>query len=207
MHRIEGLHVITDREIVKPRSLLDVIELAIEGGASVIQLRDKNADTQSSIILGRQLLGLINGRVPLIVDDNLQVALEIGAQGIHVGQSDMPVQSVRKLVGDQMIVGVSASTVEEAINAKQNGAAYIGAGPVFQTKSKADAVPPIHLSGLANIKQVVDIPVIAIGGINGKNVKELKKFSDGVAVISAVLRADDPKQAAHELSMVFRSHT
>lgn len=205
MHTIEGLHVLTDRKAVYPRSILEVIEYAIEGGASVIQLRDKNMNMQVTMELGEQLLHLINGRVPLIIDDKVEVALAIGAQGIHVGQSDMSVKEVRRMVGSMMIVGVSASTVLEAIRAEEDGATYIGAGPVYPTTSKTDAVSPIHLAGLASIKHAVDIPVIAIGGITGKNVKELKKFSDGVAVISAVLKAEDPKEAAHELSMVFHS--
>ena len=200
---IKGLHVLTDRKAVESRSLVEVIEQAIQGGASVIQLRDKTSTDEEMTALGKEILKLTTGRALFIVNDRVNVALAIGANGVHVGQSDMPASKVRKLIGpNKMILGVSVSTVAQAIKAQENGADYLGVGPIFPTPTKTDADPPIGLGGLADIRNAVSLPIIAIGGINRNNARSIMEYADGVAVISAVLRATNPQRAAYELSAI-----
>ena len=199
---IKGLHVLTDRELVKPLSLIEVVEMVIEGGATAIQLRDKYASDEEMIALGRKILILTTGKIPLIVNDRVNVALIIGADGVHVGQSDMPADKVKKLIGPNMILGVSASTVAQAIKAQKDGADYLGVGPVFSTQTKTDADPPIGLHGLSDIRNAVSLPIVAIGGINKGNAIQTMQFADGIAVISAVLKADNPFQATRELAII-----
>ncbi len=203
--KIGGLHVLTDRELVKPRSLIEVIKQAILGGASIIQLRDKDANDEEMISLGRGILKLTAGKIPLIINDRLNVALALNAQGIHVGQSDIPAAQVRKLIGSNMILGISALTVDQAIKAQEDGADYIGVGPIFPTSTKADADSPIGINGLRDIRSVVSIPIIAIGSINKNNARNVMKYADGIAVISAVLGAKNPLEATRELSVIINS--
>lgn len=202
---IKGLHVLTDRDIVKPRSLIEVIKQVIDGGARVIQLRDKTSGDDDMISLGRKILKLTNGNIPLIVNDRVKVAIALNAQGIHVGQSDMPAAQVRKLIGSDMILGVSVLTVDQAIKAQEDGADYIGVGPIFPTSTKADADPPIGMSGLRDIRRIVNIPIIAIGNINKNNARSVMKYANGIAVISAVLGAKNPLEATRELSVIINS--
>lgn len=204
--KIGGLHVLTDRELVKPLSIVEVIKQVINGGATAIQLRDKDISDEEMIALGKKILELTTGRVPLIVNDRVRVALAIGADGVHVGQSDMPASSARKLIGLDMILGVSACTVAQAIKAQKDGADYLGVGPVFPTPTKTDADPPIGLKGLSTIKKAVSIPVVAIGGINAKNAQSAIKIADGIAVISAVMGAENPKKATENLSIIVKKH-
>lgn len=194
--KIIGLHVLTDRDIPYPRSLLKIMESAISGGATVLQLRDKTASSEEIIVLGKQLQSLIRGKnISLIVNDNIEAALALNADGIHVGQKDTPAKEVRKRIGKKMILGVSVSSVRQAIKAQEDGADYIGAGPLFPTTTKADADPVLGIEVLREIKMSVGIPVIAIGGITLFNVFEAAKIADGIAVISAVLKANDPEKA------------
>ena len=203
---IKGLHVLTDRKAVESRSLVEVIEQAIQGGASVIQLRDKTSTDEEMTALGKEILKLTTGRALFIVNDRVNVALVIGADGVHVGQSDMPAVEVRRLIGPDKILGVSVSTVAQAIKAQKDGADYLGVGPVFPTQTKTDADPPIGLSGLADIRKAVPLPIIAIGGINKKNAGQVMQFADGVAVISAVLSANNPLLATRELAVIINRY-
>ncbi len=193
------LYVITDRRW--GRSHLEVARAAIEGGATAIQLRDKEATTRELIEAGRALRDLTREReVAFIINDRVDVALAVDADGVHVGQDDMPATLARKLVGPDRVVGVSASTVEEALQAEADGADYISASPVFSTPTKPDAAPPIGLDGLRAFVEAVHVPVIAIGGINESNVEEvIGAGAAGVAVISAVVAAPDIVAAARRL--------
>ena len=199
---IKGLHVLTDRKAVESRSLVEVIEQAIQGGASVIQLRDKTSTDEEMTALGKEILKLTTGRALFIVNDRVNVALAIGADGVHVGQKDMPATKVRKLIGPNMILGVSVSTVAQAIKGQGDGADYLGVGPVFPTQTKTDADPPIGLAGLKNIREVVSIPIIAIGGIKKRNAPQVMQFANGIAVIGAVMSAKDPLQATRNLAII-----
>jgi thiamine-phosphate pyrophosphorylase len=202
---IKGLHVLTDHNIVMPGSLIEVLELSIKGGATVIQLRDKISSDFDMIFLGHEILKLTKGKIPLIVNDRVQVALALNAQGIHVGQSDTPATQVRKLIGPNIILGVSVLTVDQAIKAQEDGADYLGVGPIFPTPTKADADPPIGINGLRDIRNIIHIPIIAIGGINKNNAMSVMEYADGIAVISAVFGAKNPLKATRELSVIINS--
>ncbi len=203
-----SVYVITDRRTAGDRSLLDIVQAAIRGGATVVQLREKEASTRAMIELGQALLEITRAAgIPLIVNDRVDVALAIGAEGVHVGQDDMPAAMARRLIGPDRILGVSARTVEEAIQAQRDGADYLGAGDVFGTPTKPDAGAPIGVEGLARIARAVSIPVVAIGGVTPRNASAaIEAGAVGVAVISAVVGAPDPEAAARRLREVVEAH-
>lgn len=198
------LYVVTDRIAARSRSLVDIVEQAIEGGATMVQLREKNAPTDEVIAVGRALHVITKKHgIPLIVNDYVDVALAVDAEGVHVGMSDIPVYWTRRMVGRGKIVGASAVNVAEAIKAMREGADYIGAGPVFKTTTKKDAGEPIGLAGLSAIVKAVSIPVVGIGGITASNVASVMATgAAGIAVISAVVGAAEPGEAAKELSTI-----
>lgn len=196
-----ALHVITDRRAAGERSILDVVRAALRGGATVVQLREKEATTRQMIELGRALHAITRpAGVPLIVNDRLDVALAVEAEGAHVGVDDMPVPLARRLLGPGRLLGYSPKTVEDARQGEREGADYLGVGDVFGTPSKADAGEPIGLEGLAAVAKAVSIPVVAIGGIAAHNAAAtVRSGAAGVAVISAVMGAEDPETAARRL--------
>ena len=194
------LYAITDRSWLHGRTLASQVEEALEGGATFLQLREKNLDDAHFLEEARELQALCREHgVPFIVNDNVDVALAMGADGIHVGQHDMEAGDVRKLLGPDKILGVSAQTVDQAILAEQRGADYLGVGAVFPTGSKDDA-DDVSFEELKAICEAVSIPVVAIGGISLKNVKELAGSGIcGIAVISAIFAQNDIKMAAQQL--------
>ncbi len=194
------LYAVTDRAWVGKMSLYEQIEATLKNGATCIQLREKHLDDEMFLEEARQIAALCKQyNVPLIINDNVSVAIQCNAEGIHVGQEDMTVQEVRKLVGDQMMIGVSANTKEEALLAAENGADYLGIGAVFNTTTKSD-IRLISYHDIQEICRSVDIPTVAIGGISKKNILELVGSGvDGVAVVSAIFAADDPGKATAEL--------
>lgn len=195
------LYVITDAKLSRGRSHLEVAQAAIEGGASIIQFRDKEMSTRQLVETARKIKELTDeASIPLIINDRLDVALAVDADGVHVGQDDMPAALARQLIGPHKILGGSASTVEEALQAEREGADYVSASPVFTTPTKPDAPPPTGLEGLKAIVEAVNLPVIAIGGINEKNAAEvIEAGAQGIAVISAVISAPDIVAAARYL--------
>lgn len=203
-----SLYVITDRRAAGARAILDVVRAAIAGGATVIQLREKEATTLQMIRLGRALHELTDAAgIPLIINDRVDVALAIDAAGVHLGQDDMPAEMARRLLGPDRILGVSAGTVEEAIQAERAGADYLGVGAVFGTPTKPDADLPIGVEGLARIARAVSIPIVAIGGVTPQNASAaLAAGAVGVAVISAVVGAADPEAAARQLRHIVTAH-
>ena len=194
------LYAVTDRTWLNGRTLRQVVSEAISGGATTVQIREKNSGYEDFKFQALEIQTLCKeNHIPFIVNDNVDLALDIDADGVHVGQSDMEAVRVRDLIGPDKILGVSASTVREAIEAERNGADYIGAGAVFQTGSKSDAVNVTH-DVLREICSAVKIPVIAIGGINSGNIGELKGSGiAGVAVISAIFASQDIEKSAREL--------
>ena len=194
------LYGVTDRRWTGDRTLMEQIEEALRGGVTMIQLREKTlseAEFVREAVLVRELCHRYG--VPLIVNDNVEAALKSGADGVHVGQSDMEAGDVRRKLGAEKIIGVSVQTVEQAVLAQERGADYLGAGAVFPTDSKMDACEVSHET-LRQICEAVDIPVIAIGGINKDNVKELSGSGIcGIAVISAIFAKEDIERAAREL--------
>jgi thiamine-phosphate pyrophosphorylase len=210
MHDINwSLYVLTDRRAGGGRSLVDVVRAAIRGGATAVQLRDKQATTRELVELGRALLEVTRpAGVPLIVNDRIDVALAIDADGAHVGQDDMPAPLARRLLGPDRVLGVSAGTVEEALQAQRDGADYVGTGDVYGTPTKADAGVPIGIAGLAEVVRAVSIPVVAIGGIQAENAAEtVRAGAAGIAVVSAVIGAPDPEAAARQLVEITRRET
>lgn len=198
--KIMAVYAVTDRAWLDGRSLIDVTEQALTGGVTCIQLREKELDRESFMQEAISMKALCSRyKVPFIVNDDVDIAIECKADGIHIGQHDMEASKVRELAGPDMLLGVSAQTVEQAVKAERDGADYLGVGAVFSTGTKADA-DDVSYSELKAICEAVSIPVVAIGGINAGNIKELKGSGiDGVAVVSAVYAAKDPKAAAEEL--------
>ncbi len=200
------LYVITDRAAALGRPLEEVVAAAIRGGATVVQLRDKDSSAGALVATGRLLLPVTRlAGVPLIVNDRVDVAMAIGADGVHLGQDDLPAAEARRLLGPGAILGVSASSVEEAVAAESAGADYLGVGSVFATGTKPDAGAPIGPGALSPIRAAVRIPVVAIGGVTGSNAAAaVRAGADGIAVVAAVMGAPDVEEAARTLVEVVR---
>lgn len=194
------LYAVTDRHWLEGRTLYEVVKESLEGGATFIQLREKNLDEESFLQEAKEIQKLCKEySVPFVINDNVDIAKEIDADGVHVGQSDMEAGDVRAKLGPDKIVGVSAGTVEEAVLAEKRGADYLGVGAVFPTGSKDDAIEVSH-DTLKAICEAVSIPVIAIGGITQENVSELAGNGIcGIAVISAIYGQKDIKKATENL--------
>ena len=195
-----ALYAITDRHWLKGETLHDQVRKAIEGGATFIQLREKHLDKDEFLKEAMEIKALCaEYKVPFVINDDVDIALKIDADGVHVGQSDMQAGDVRAKLGPDKIIGVSAQTVEQALLAEKNGADYLGVGAVFATSSKDDAIE-VGPEVLKAICSAVSIPVVAIGGITKENVIQLKGSGiSGIAVISAVFAQPDIKAAAAEL--------
>lgn len=200
-----SLYLVTDKSD-DVEKFLKTIEEAIQGGVSVVQIREKTADTLDFYNLALKVKEITTKYdVPLIINDRVDVALAIDADGVHVGQSDMPCDVTRKLVGADKIVGVSAATIEEAQKAERDGADYIGTGAVFPTSTKDDA-PSITKKELKEVVDSIDIPVVAIGGINLDNASELTDTGiAGLSVVSAIMSSDNPKESSKKLLNIFNS--
>ena len=198
------LYAITDRKMLGKVSEVEAARLCFEGGADVVQLRMKDTDGGEMLEKAKAIQEIAQQYCKFfIVNDRLDIAVLAGADGVHLGQTDIPVQEARRLVGDEMIIGVSASTVEEAVKAVDDGADYIGVGSIFNTSTKPDADQGIGLDTLMEICQAVDVPVVAIGGINKGNIRDvIRAGADGAAVVSAIMAKPDIKAAAHELKVM-----
>lgn len=194
------LYAVTDRTWTGEKSLYEQVEDALIGGATFVQLREKELDEESFLKEAIQIKGLCQKyKVPFVINDNVEIARKIDADGVHVGQSDMQADDVRKIIGKNKILGVSAQTVEQAIIAERRGADYIGVGAVFQTVTKSDA-DYVSLETLKQICRSVNIPVVAIGGIKRDNISMLKNTGIcGVAVIGAIFREKDIRLATSRL--------
>lgn len=197
-----ALHVLTDREWSRGRATLAVAELAIAGGATVIQLRDKTASTRALVEEGLALRQLTRAHgALLIVNDRVDLALAVEADGAHVGQDDMPARLARQLLGPERILGVSAGTLEEGMAAVAAGADYLGVGPIYATRGKADAGAPTGVALLGELAARFPVPLVAIGGITAANAADVVRAgAAGVAVITAVVNAEDVMAAAAALA-------
>lgn len=200
-----SFYLVTDRKILKERDLALAVTEALEGGVSLVQLREKSIDTRKFYNIAKDIKAITDSKnIPLIINDRLDIALAIDADGIHLGQDDMPLIKAREILGDEKIIGISVATLEEAIIAEKNGADYLGVGAMFQTNSKLDT-RSVTLDTLKKIKESVKIPVVAIGGINETNVKLLKETNiDGVAIISAILGKTDIINASKEFLKILK---
>ncbi len=192
-----SLYLVTDRSGMGDCEFESKIRSAVEGGCTMVQLREKNIN---SYLMYQRALSIKKitdeYHIPLIINDRLDIMLAVGADGVHLGQQDIPVKIARKLIGKDKIIGVSAHCIEEAEKAERDGADYLGVGAIFPTTTKKDIIiTPVNV--LREIKETVSVPVVAIGGINQNNVNTLKESHvDGVAVISAIMKSKDPKSSA-----------
>ena len=200
-----SLYLVTDKSD-DVEKFLNTIEEAIKGGVTVVQIREKTAETFDFYNVALQVKEITTKyNVPLIINDRVDVALAIDADGVHVGQSDMPCDVTRKLIGEDKILGVSAATIDEARKAEEDGADYIGTGAVFPTATKDDA-PSITKQDLKDVVDSISIPVVAIGGITLENASQLKDTGiAGLSVVSAIMSAENPKKASQDLLNIFNS--
>ncbi|MDM5305314.1 thiamine phosphate synthase [Peribacillus frigoritolerans] len=199
-----SLYLVTE-ESIAIEELTRIIAESVSGGVSIVQLREKNNSSLSFYKKASALKQLLNGlSIPLVINDRVDIALAVDADGIHIGQDDLPLPVVKKMVPEDMIVGVSVSTLEEALEAERNGADYIGVGSVFPTKTKQDATL-MALEDLGEICRGVSIPAVAIGGITADNMSALSNSGlSGTAVVSAIMNADNPKTASESLLKIIK---
>ncbi len=201
-----SLYLVTDRDLSRGRATLKVVKAGVTGGVTCVQLREKNCSTRKFI---KEALSvkeyLKKHNIPLIINDRVDVAQAIGADGVHLGQTDMPLTMAKDILKGSMIIGISVESLEDAIRAEKDGADYIGISPIFATPTKTDTSPPLGLEGLKEISRAVSLPKVAIGGLNKENAGEvIFNGADGIAVVSAIVSADDPRKAAEELIHIIR---
>ncbi len=201
-----SLYLVTDRALSGGRPTLEVVRAAVDGGVGCVQLREKACSTREFIAEAAAILDFLNSRgIPLIVNDRLDVAMAVGAHGVHLGQTDMPLAMARSIVGRRMLIGVSAESAPDAVAAARGGADYVSASPIFATPTKTDTAPALGLEGLRAIRRAVGVPLVAIGGLHRGNVGEaIRCGADGVAVVSAIAAAADPAAAARDLLLEIR---
>lgn len=195
------LYLITDRRFLKGRELKKVVEDAILGGVTIVQVREKDVSTREFYNVAKEVKEVTDHyKVPIIINDRLDIAQAIDAHGVHLGQKDMHLNIARRILGKDKIIGISVGNVKEALEAENNGADYLGIGTIFPTGSKKDVDAIIGIDGLSKIKNNISIPSVAIGGINKINFKDvLNTGIEGISVISAILDEDDINIAANNL--------
>ncbi|MCD6231947.1 thiamine phosphate synthase [Candidatus Aerophobetes bacterium] len=196
-----SIYLLTDPNLSSGRTHEEVVRESIAGGAKIIQLRDKIATTRKLIEIGKKLREMtLKAGVIFIVNDRVDIALSVDADGVHLGEDDMPIAYARKILGEGKIIGISVDNVEKAKIAEAEGADYIALGPIFSTKTKINAGEPVGVEEIKKVKSIVRLPVIAIGGINLQNIQLVAMAgADSVAVISAVVGAPDIRRAMKEL--------
>jgi thiamine-phosphate pyrophosphorylase len=201
-----SLYLVTDRGLARGRSTLEIVSAAVHGGATVVQLREKDCSTRDFIEQALTIKEFLKDRgVPLIINDRVDVAQAVKADGVHLGQTDMPLELAKKILGDSMIIGISAESLEDAAEAEKGGADYLGVSPIYATPTKTDTAPPLGLEGLREIRKAVRLPLVGIGGLNRDNAAEvIRNGADGVAVVSAIVAADDPKTAAAAIKLTIK---
>ncbi len=196
-----SVYLVTDRGLSRGRSTLEILQGAVRGGVTCVQLREKNCPVRDFIEQANSIKAYLRAHdIPLIINDRVDVAQAVGADGVHLGQSDMLLHVAREILKDSMIIGISAESLGDAIEAEKGGADYIGVSPIYATPTKTDTAPPLGLEGLREIRNAVRIPLVGIGGLTKDNTGEvIKHGADGVAVVSAIVSADDPELATKEL--------
>jgi thiamine-phosphate pyrophosphorylase len=199
-----SLYLVTDRGLARGRSNIEIVTAAVRGGVSVVQLREKDCSTREFIEQGLAIKKILKDHgVPLIINDRLDVAQAVDADGVHLGQTDMQLAFAKRILGDSMIIGISAESVQDAIEAEKGGADYLGVSPIYATPTKTDAAPALGLDGLREIRKAVRLPLVGIGGLNTENAADvIRNGADGVAVVSAIVAADDPETAAGSLKKI-----
>ena len=197
------LYFITDSTGLEENVFLYKVEQALSGGVTIIQLREKNKSTREYMHLAEKVHEIsVKYGVPLIIDDRIDIAMAVNAEGVHLGQSDMPVNTARKIVGDSMIIGATTKTVEQALEAVKNGADYLGVGAIYPTTTKVKTVLT-SVDTLKDICQAVNVPVNAIGGLNKDNCYVLENTGiSGICVVSAIMKSSNPTKSASELKEI-----
>ena len=200
-----SLYLCTDRRLMTSPTIEASVESALRGGTTVIQLREKDCSSREFYELGLRVKKITERyNAPLIINDRVDIALAVGAAGVHVGQGDLPCKVVREIVGPDMIVGVSAATLDEAVQAEEDGADYLGVGAMYATATKTDT-RPVSMEELLKIRAAVKIPIVVIGGINKQTLGNFKDTGvDGLAVVSAIVAQPDPEAAARELLRMWK---
>lgn len=200
------LYLCTDRDLMSTDTIEEAVEQAVKGGCTVVQLREKDCSSLEFYETALRVKKITDEyKIPLIINDRVDIALAVNADGVHVGQDDLPAVSVRRILGGDKVIGVSAGSVREAVKAREDGADYLGVGAMHATSTKTDA-DVTTVEELKKIREMVDLPIVAIGGMNKQTLPELKGTGvDGIAVVSAVIAADDIERAASELSEAVRS--
>lgn len=195
------LHLVTDRRLTNGRHLLEIVRGAVAGGVSTVQLREKECSTREFIELGRLLVRELKGaNIPLLINDRVDIALAIGADGVHIGQSDMPYAAAREILGPGAIIGLSVESLADAREAEDFDVAYLGLSPIYATPTKTDLSQELGLEGIRAIRAISRHRLIAIGGIHADNAAAiLAAGADGVAVVSAICAAADPELATLKL--------
>lgn len=198
------LYLVTDNALMQGRSLADVVAAAIQGGVSCVQLREKNLAAREFLAQAILLKSLLaKHQVPLVINDRIDIALACGAHGVHLGQSDLPVEAARKLLPPEVFIGWSVESMADVRQSASLPLDYLGVSPIFATPTKVDTKSSWGLDGLAKIRARTDLPLVAIGGIHEGNAREvLRAGADGLAVVSAICAADDPLAAASRLRLL-----
>jgi len=204
MKKIKGLYLVTDRDLCGGRPLDEIVLAAVRGGAACVQLREKNLSTRSFVEEAMSIKALLAPfNVPLIINDRIDVALAVGAEGVHIGQEDMPYPLARRILGRGVIIGLSVETWADVELAEELDVDYLGISPIFETPTKTDTKGSWGLEGIARIRAYSRHPLIAIGGLNTTNAgAAMQAGADGVAVVSAICAAPDPFLAAQELCVI-----
>ena len=199
-----SLYLLTDRMVMSTKTLGEAVEQAIAGGCTLVQLREKEISSFDFYVLALEMKKITDiYSIPLIINDRMDIAMAVGAAGVHIGQKDIPANIVRRVIGKDMLLGVSATSAAEAVNAAKAGADYLGVGAMFPTVTKPDA-GFVSMEELGKIRRAVDIPIVVIGGINKENAILFQPMGiDGLAVVSAVIAQPDIKKSAADLKSLF----
>ena len=200
------LYLVTDEKLSLGRGISYIVERAVAGGVTIVQLREKELNTRDFIKRAIELRKLLaRFKVPLIINDRIDIALAVEAEGVHIGQSDMPYEFVRRIIPEKMILGFSVETMEQAVEAESYDLDYLSVSPVFFTPTKTDLYREWGIEGLRKLRSMTKHRLIAIGGINSSNVAEvIRAGADGVAVVSAICSAADPELASRELLSIIK---
>lgn len=201
MKNLLSLYLVTDRSLSLGRSLEEIVSEAVAGGVTIVQLREKETPTGEFVELAQRLKEILGPyKVPLIINDRVDVALAVDADGVHIGQSDMPYEIARKLLGPDKIIGLSVENMDDLLRANELDVDYVGISPVFSTSTKTDTAPPFGIDGLKEAVRLSVHPTVGIGGMNRDTVAEvIQTGCDGIAVVSAISSAASPREAASEL--------
>ena len=199
-----SLYLVTDRMLMRTKTLGEAVEQAVIGGCTMVQLREKEISSLDFYVLASEMKKITDRYgIPLIINDRIDIAMAVGATGVHIGQKDIPADIARKLIGKNMLLGVSTASVAEAVNAAKAGADYLGVGAMFPTGTKTDA-SHVSMEELGRIRREVDIPIVVIGGISKENAMLFQPMGiDGLAVVSAVIAQPDIKKSAADLKSLF----